>query len=101
MEIIGGGNHTAQAELLLDLMGENSLDQCVKVPTRIINVLDLFMTNIPDMVNHVAVEDTSQSFHRISVIDTNLFTSVEKCRHLTENEGLVSVNFLHSKVNWE
>ena len=58
------------AEALLSFMAENLLSQYVDTPTRKNNILDLFITNNPNLPLHVTTEDTNMSDHRIISVIT-------------------------------
>ena len=64
--ILPGGSScsTYSAALLLDFMSENLCTQHVLEPTRLRNVLDLYISNSEDLVSHVSISDTPLSDHR-------------------------------------
>ena len=64
---------------LLEFMEEKCLEQYVRTPTRAENILDVFLTDDPDVVVDVCVEDNSQSDHRLVFVETNIIenTSIE------------------------
>ena len=45
------------AAILCSLVQDLSLEQCVHTPTRDSNILDLLLTNRPEMVSHIEVTD--------------------------------------------
>ena len=51
-------------QTLLAFMDKNFLSQYITSPTRVRNVLDLFLTNDPNLVLHTKVSDTHLSDHR-------------------------------------
>ena len=57
-------------QTLLTFMDKNFLSQYVTSPTRERNVLDLFLTNDPNLVLHTEVSDTKISDHRMVQILT-------------------------------
>lgn len=54
-----------QSASLVAFMEQFALEQYVNVPTRLENILDLFLTNNCDLVREVKVEDTQLSDHRL------------------------------------
>ena len=71
-------NLTSEAETLLNFTDLHFLTQCVQEGTRQNNLLDLFFTNSPNLVNFVSVEDVCFSDHKLLQIDTNFFLSLSK-----------------------
>ena len=58
-------NMSECAETLVTFMEKNFLSQYVDKPTRLNNLLDLFLTNDSNMVKQVTVSDTKLSDHRM------------------------------------
>ena len=58
------------ANALLAFMADNLLSQYVNVPTRNNNILDLFLTNNPNLTLHVEAEKTKLSDHNLVTVLT-------------------------------
>ena len=69
------------ASLLFDFMSENLCTQHVFDPTRLNNVLDLYISNSEDLVSHVSVSETSLSDHR----RVEIFLSYNPCSFAPPN----------------
>jgi len=61
--------------LLLEFMNMQLCSQYVHLPTRLSNVLDLYVCNSDELITHVAVSDTSLSDHRM----IEIFWSFNPC----------------------
>ncbi|XP_063688434.1 uncharacterized protein LOC134821660 [Bolinopsis microptera] len=112
--ILPGGSScsTYSAALLLDFMSENLCTQHVLEPTRLRNVLDLYISNSEDLVSHVSISDTPLSDHR----RVEIFLSYNPCspthsdppdfidssfRSLDFNKAdFSSINDMLSSVDW-
>ena len=71
-QILGGSlNVQAQAIMLNEFMNNQFYEQMVQENTRQSNILDLVLTNNPDMINSIGVRDTVLSDHRL--LDVNLY----------------------------
>ena len=90
----------ASAECLLGFMSRLLLAQYVNVPTREGNILDLLLTNDPNLVHHVSSEDTTMSDHNCMHIISPEFlpsSNVRSC--LEENTKSDEINF--NKLNYQ
>ena len=63
------------ASLLLDFMSEHLCSQYIQTPTRNENILDLFISNSEELVNHVSTSDTILSDPRL----VEIFWSYNPC----------------------
>ena len=80
---------------LLEFMSTNFLDQLVEEPTREKNILDLVLTNNPELIHSVAVQDTNKSDHR-EIVCNLLHPQFLPNRPITDRPsraGLDDVNF--------
>ena len=83
---------------LLDFISGLFFSQSVRKPTRLCNVLDLFFTNNPFLVTHVATMDTGLSDHKLVDINVSLsLTTNEKSPQ--SHEGFKKLDF--SKANFD
>ena len=57
-----------QAEAFLEFNDEQFLQQCVEEPTRVKNILDLILTNDPDVITEISVWDTLMSDHKVIIV---------------------------------
>ena len=90
-----------QADKLFEFNSKFCLQQMVLEPTRNNNTLDLFLTNNPDLVWNIEVDDTVISDHRLLQVKT-CFSEMNKATSKGhEPQGLASLNFFHKNVNWE
>ena len=64
--ILPGGSSCAveSASPLLDFMSENQCNQFIHEPTRLNNILDLYISNGENYVSHVSTSETPLSVHR-------------------------------------
>ena len=87
--------------LLLEFMENNLLSQYVTQPTRQRNILDLFLTNNPNLVLQTTSEETSLSDHNIVSIHTtyNLMSHTKCKKPLFENQSFRDLNL--QKANFE
>ena len=67
------GNASDQIKNLIDIVQKHALNQVVKVPTRIENILDLIFVNNVDMIDHVeTIENIKVSDHKMIVAHLNV-----------------------------
>ena len=87
-------NTTDSAKTLLSFMSHNFLSQYIDTPTRRNNILDLFLTNSPNLVLHVESEDTKLSDHKLINITTQypLNTTVIPQRQTSEKHSFRALN---------
>ena len=90
-----------QAEALMEFMGRFNLQQCITAPTRVNNILDLFLTNNRNLICQISVLDTVISDHRIILVGTYMTV----CKP-AETERYISsefneLNFNHENIDWE
>ena len=90
-----------QAETLIEFMSKFCLQQLVVEPTRNNNILDLFLTNNPDLVLSIDVDDTVVSDHRLLQVRTRFSEAAGPKSECHEMQGLASLNFYHKTINWE
>ena len=99
-EIIAGAAYRdAQAQILLDFAAAHSLEQYVKAPTRIRNILDLFFANNEEMVVDIDIHETSISDHKLVTAEIVLPYKNER-QSRGHIDGMPSLNFYHSSVDW-
>ena len=100
-EVYGGSLSTrTQAMELFKLMEDMLLEQYIEVPTRMNNILDLFLTSNEEIVNDVRVEKTILSDHSLVRINCCLYNGLEGNVKANKLRGLESFDFHHSRVNW-
>ena len=101
--IVHGGTRDMQkqAEILTEFMSKFCLQQMIVEPTRNKNILDLFLTNNPDLVWNIEVDDTVVSDHRLLQVRTRFSEATVPKSECPELQGLASLNFYHKKINWE
>ena len=61
-----------QANILIEFMSNYCLNQIIAEPTRVNNILDLLLTNNPDMVLKIDIEDIVLSDYRLLLDRTRL-----------------------------
>ena len=100
-EIVGGSlPNKIHGELLLEFMAEFNLEQHVHKPTRLNNILDLFLSNNDESILRVDVEDTIISDHRIVIVTTRITHCLPKS--WVKPEGLLNnLNFLDEEIDWD
>ena len=101
-EIAGGAGYMReQATRLLEFAMTHSLEQCVRGPTRVDNILDLFLVNNEEMVIETKIHDTIVSDHRLITV---VIVLPGRNMHPTTDRPLNdmnSLNFFHSSVDWD
>ena len=90
-----------QAEVLLEFKSTYCLHQIVTEPTRANNILDLLLTNNPDIIWKVEIDDTVLSDHRLLRARTRLPNPVHQKVNCPKLQGLASLNFFDRKVDWD
>ena len=58
------------ADILKSFMTKNFMSQFVDQPTRLGNILDLVLSNQPNLIKHVDVKDTKLSDHRLITVQS-------------------------------
>ena len=96
----GAAYRSEQARTLIEFAAEHSLEQYVKAPTRIENILDLFFANNEEMVVDLNVHENSISDHKLVIAEIAL-PLINAPQNRGRADGLSSLNFYHSSVNWE
>ena len=83
------------SEILLETIGDHLLTQVLNHPTRKDNILDLFFTSNPNLINRTITAPplTSDTDHDIVFIDINTCASVPKKTPTTK--------FLYNKADWD
>ena len=87
-------NHSLST-ILIDTINDHTLSQIVDHPTRKENLLDLFFTSNPSLINRVITVPplTPDADHDIVFIDVNTRATVPKKKPSTK--------FLYDKANWD
>ena len=103
---------------LLNFMDKHFLTQYVNEKTRINNILDLFLTDNPNFVQHIKVKDISFSDHSLIKIYTTFFHTLNSTSHKKLNSDpeltnepdfsifnlnssdFVKINAELCKINW-
>ena len=62
---------TDSADMLMSFMNTNFLSQYIDKPTRQDNILDLVLSNQPNLIKHIEVSDTELSDHRLINVKSN------------------------------
>ena len=100
-EIHGGAEYSQrQAELLLNLMNDEILEQYVVEPTRGNNILDLIITNNEDMISEITTAETIMSDHKLLIIETLLLVRPQNPAPRQGQSGLGELNFTSNRVDW-
>ena len=75
--VLPGGSISSveSASLLLDFMSENLCTQHILEPTRMDNVLDLYISNAEDLISHISTSETPLSDHK----HVEVFLSYNPC----------------------
>ena len=89
-----------QAGALFEFMNQYCLQQMVSQPTRVNNILDLFMTNNPEIVWNMEVVNTVLSDHRLVLVETCIDFEESPMTKL-KLEGFNGLNFFHKNIEWE
>ena len=92
--------HQSYYRHFIDQLYDNNLTQVVKDPTRENNILDLFLTNNPSIVNRATVIP-GISDHDIVLIDTNSSAQMKPQKprkiHLYKKSRMGRPNITHCK----
>ena len=109
----GSSSSLESADVLLEFMSDNLCTQHVSLPTRMNNILDLYISNSEDLVSHVSTRDTNLSDHRLveislsynpcssSFSDPPNFES-SSFRNLDFNKAdFDKINGMLSETNWD
>ena len=100
---IGGGTVDVQSQALclLEFMDHFALEQFVTEPTRINNILDLFLANDCNLVRKVSVEDLAMSDHRLIVVKADLgLVRNSQVDRVRIRDALGARNFMSDKTDW-
>ena len=89
-----------QADALMEFMNTHCLQQMVQEPTRINNILDLFLTNNPDIIMNINTSNTVISDHKLITVDTYIHRIEKQKQRDSKLEGFASLNFNHKAVDW-
>jgi len=95
-----------QARSLLNFVENHCLQQCVDVPTRGANILDLFFTNNDQLVCDIIVTDSAISDHKLVLTNTNISFEnsndyqVPKKRDEYTERSFRTLNFFSKSVKW-
>ena len=100
LETQRGGHHSGQAEVFVEFVKNRCMEQYVCGPTRGNNTLDLFLTDNPDIVKDITIQDSTQSDHRIILIESGLTGNSDK-QPPENSSGISSFNFWHKEANWD
>ena len=90
-----------QAGILLEFMEKYCLVQYVTEPTRLNNILDLFMSNNEDLIRDIDIIDTSISDHRLVLVRTCIRGCEAEDARCLPRRGFAALNFNHSSIQWE
>ena len=92
----------SQASFLLEFFEEYFMEQNVYQPTRINNILDIFATNVNELVSKITTEDTTMSDHKLVKIITNIVHEQDNIKEKSPHtNGLNALNFWHNDINWD
>ena len=84
------------AEHLLNFMSKFLLSQYVNVPTRENNILDLFLSNDPNLVQHVSADSTIMSDHDyINIFSTDFIPSSNSSNNIQEENDQLNFKKLN------
>ena len=72
----------------------------ISEPTRMHNILDLFLTNNPEIVTNAEVTNTLISDHRLIIVDTCIEKVQVYERKREKLEGFANLNFNHNRIDW-
>ena len=92
MSIVDGTSYPRVHDRLLDIVLDHALSQLVDTPTRLNNVLDLFITNLPSLINSVNVIP-GLSDHDIVMINSTIRLPILKQQP--------RLTLLYSRANWD
>ena len=98
----GSREYRCQGECLRKFMEVFMLEQYIMEPTRKDNILDLFLTNNPDIVKMIDVGNTIMSDHDLITvtIDINLEGATEP-KEKRDFGPLSKLNFHNNNINWK
>ena len=92
-----------QAQVLLNFLEENFMEQYVEEATRVNNMLDIFSTNDHELVSNISIENTEQriSDHRMMNIRTRICVETSNDKSNPSNQCmLASLNFWSPNIDW-
>ena len=81
-------------------MNSNCSSQMVQEPTRINNLLDLFLTNCPELIQNIEVSNTVISDHKLIKIETYFERKPISNKDREERRGFFQLNFHHKRIEW-
>jgi len=87
-----GSPHCSTQQLLIDVVQDHGLTQVINEPTRLANILDLFLTNSPAQVQDIAIIP-GLSDREAVVIEANVKPPLHK--------KLSRKTPLYNKANWQ
>ena len=103
LENIQGGSTASQiqGQACLELINQFCLEQCISVPTRGKNILDVFLTNNDELVQEYSVTTTPLSDHDMITVTTNIGPNLEnEARNEGKEANFKDLNFFSDKVKW-
>jgi len=87
-----GSPHCSTQQLLVDVVQDHGLTQVINEPTRLANILDLFLTNSPEQIQDITIIP-GLSDHEAVVIEAN----VKPPLHRQPSRKIP----LYNKANWQ
>ena len=83
-------------------MGKCCLHQCISEPTRINNILDLFLTNNTEIITEIKICNVNISDHNLVLVGTYISTKSVQRENPSQldEKSFSSLNYHHSSVDW-
>ena len=98
----GSQEDQEQAKILRDLMEQLFLSQEIHTPTRGSNVLDLLLTNNPEIIHGCRTEKTKLSDHNLITVTLAKSKKAKQSQeHNKEKSGFKTLNFNSEEAKWE
>ena len=103
LEIYGGSDSIRrQAQSLFSFTETHALEQLVQGATRGQNTLDLCFSNNDELIDHIEINDSILSDHRLLFLTTNIFSKQNNPSESNERKPpMRQLNFYHESINWE
>lgn len=95
---------SVQAQSLLEFTEKFCMEQAIKIPTRMNNILDLVFINNEELILDYSVEPTSLSDHdmiRLAMPAPVNGTGISQPQVTRSDVYFEKLNFYHKNVNWE
>ena len=90
-----------QAEALMTFTDNYCSYQCIREPTRLQNILDLFFINDKTLITDVKIKNINISDHNLILVGTCIKLQRSNECNVPKKSGFAAFNYWHSSTNWD